>query len=195
MPPVGFTRTDLQEFDWVRAFFGQSSSLVRQTMRADVGNPAWDVRGRPRTVVVDVLSTANRASLAVYPESTLYRLSNTRTSHPLRIDLGRGVTGSLYTSVSDALLLTWTKLVFDWERGDVTQRVTIISVDNHDADAEFPQPTPSMASNLGTAIGTFLRGNAVSVDDDPEYKDLELLTTFGTGLLRQQWRSGDGSAK
>jgi hypothetical protein len=195
MPPVGFTRTDLQEFDWVRAFFGQSSSLVRQTMRADVGNPAWDVRGRPRTVVVDVLSTANRASLAVYPESTLYRLSNTRTSHPLRIDLGRGVTGSLYTSVSDALLLTWTKLVFDWERGDVTQRVTIISVDNHDADAEFPQPTPSMASNLGTAIGTFLRGNAVSVDDDPEYKDLELLTTFGTGLLRQQWRSGDGSAR
>lgn len=186
-PPVGFTRTGTEQFDWVRAFFGTQSSLVRQTMRADDGNPAWDVRSRPRTVVVDVLSTTDRASLAVFPESTLYRLSNTRTSRTLTIDLGRGVTGSLYTSVSDALLLTWTKLVFHWDRGSYTQRVTIISVDNHDEDAAFPQPMPSMTSNLGTSVGAFLRGNAISIDDDPEYKDRDLLGTFGTGLVRQQW--------
>ncbi|QIH98982.1 hypothetical protein BH92_03075 [Rhodococcoides fascians A21d2] len=193
VPPAGFSEIDVQEFDWVRAFFGTRSTLTRQTMRADEGNSAWDLRARPRTVVVDVLSTTNRASLAVYPESTLYRLSNTRTSHPLTIDLGRGVTGSLYTAVSDALLLTWTKLVFHWERGDVIQRVTIISVDNHDEDAVFPQPMPSMASNLGTAVGTFLRGNAISIDDDPEYKDRDLLTTFGTGLVRQQWTPANGA--
>ncbi|RMB77829.1 hypothetical protein AYK61_16550 [Rhodococcus sp. SBT000017] len=194
-PPVGFGRIDLQQFDWVRAFFGTSATLTRQTMRADEGNSAWDMRSRPRTVVVDVLSTTNRASLAVYPESTLYRLTNTRTSQPLTIDLGRGVTGALYTSVSDALLLTWTKLVFHWQRGDVFQRVTVISVDNHDLDAAFPQPMPSMASNLGTAIGTFLRGNAISIDDDPEYKDRELLTTFGTGLVRQQWALANGAPR
>ncbi|MDZ7910550.1 hypothetical protein [Rhodococcus sp. (in: high G+C Gram-positive bacteria)] len=194
-PPVGFGRIDMQQFDWVRAFFGTNATLTRQTMRADEGNSAWDMRSRPRTVVVDVLSTTNRASLAVYPESTLYRLTNTRTSQPLTIDVGRGVTGALYTSVSDALLLTWTKLVFHWQRGDVFQRVTVISVDNHDLDATFPQPMPSMASNLGTAIGTFLRGNAISIDDDPEYKDRELLTTFGTGLVRQQWALANGEPR
>lgn len=191
--PVGFGRTGIQEFDWVRSFFGTKATLIRQTMLADEGNPAWDIRARPRTVVVDVLSTTNKASLAVYPESTLYRLSKTRTSRPLTIELGRGVTGTLYTSVSDALLLTWTKLVFVWKRGDVVQRVTIISVDDHDANADFPQPTPSMASNLGTSIGTFLRGNAISIDDNPEYKDRELLTGFGTGLVRAQWASTNGS--
>lgn len=194
-PPVGFSRTEIQEFDWVRAFFGTQSTLTRQTMRADEGNPAWDLHARPRTVVVDVLSSTNKASLAVYPESTLYRLSNTRTSKSLAIELGHGVTGSLYTSVSDALLLTWTKLVFDWQRGDVVQRVTVISVDNHESDAVFPQPTPSMASNVGTGIGTFLRGNAISIDDDPEYKDLELLSSFGSGLVRQQWSGVNGAAR
>ncbi|CCQ14123.1 Membrane spanning protein [Rhodococcus sp. AW25M09] len=193
LAPVGFSRTGIQEFDWVRSFFGSKATLIRQTMRADEGNSAWDIRARPRTVVVDVLSTTNRASLDVYPESTLYRLSDTRTSRPLTIELGRGITGTMYTSVSDALLLTWTKVVFHWQRGDVVQRVTIISVDNHDADADFPQPMPSMASNLGTAIGTFLRGNAISVDDDPEYKDRELLTSFGTGLVRAQWAPTNGS--
>ncbi|MDV8077176.1 hypothetical protein R4P47_11450 [Rhodococcus sp. IEGM 1370] len=193
VPPVGFSELDIEQFDWVRAFFGTRATLTRQTMRADEGNSAWDLRSRPRTVVVDVLSTTNRASLAVYPESTLYRLTNTRTSQPLTVDLGRGVTGALYTSVSDALLLTWTKLVFQWQRGDVFQRVTVISVDNHDLDAAFPQPMPSMASNLSTAIGTLLRGNAISIDDDPEYKDRELLTTFGTGLVRQQWALADGA--
>ena len=193
--PAGFSSTGIEEFDWVRAFFGTRATLVRQTMRADEGNSAWDVRARPRTVVVDVLSTTNRASLAVYPESTLYRLSDTRTSRSLPVDLGRGVTGSLYTSVSDALLVTWTKLVFVWQRGEFTQRVTIISVDNHDADAVFPQPMPSMASNLGTAIGTFLRGNAISIDGDPEFKDRELLTSFGKGLVREQWDLTNGSRR
>ncbi|MCC8928793.1 hypothetical protein [Rhodococcus sp. I2R] len=185
--PTGWTRTDIEEFDWVRAFFGQSSTLVRERMRADEGNPTWDTHSRPRTVVVDVLSTTNRASLAVYPESTLYQLSGTRTSPKVHVALGHDVTGQLYTSVSEALLLSWTKLVFTWVRGAVTQRVTIISVDNHEDDAEFPQPRPSMTSNLGTSISTFLRGNAITTDANPEYKDFDLLTSFATALVRAQW--------
>lgn len=185
--PVGWTASGDQDLDWVKTFFGRTATLSRHFMRADEGNPAWDVQSRPRTVVVDVLSTVNRASLAVYPESTLYKLANTRTSDPLEVDLGRGVTGQIYTSVSDALLLTWTKLVFTWVRGDVTQRVTVVSVDNHEDDAVFPRPQPSMASNVGTAVATFLRGNTIAVDDDPDYKDRDLLASFGTGLVRAQW--------
>jgi hypothetical protein len=185
--PDGWTQTGTENFDWVRSYFGQKSSLNRQTMRADEGNPAWDLQSRPRTVVVDVLTTTNRASLGVYPESTLYRLSNTRSSEALPVKLGHDVVGSLYTSVSDALLLTWTKLVFTWVRGEFTQRVTVISVDNHDPGADFPQPMPSMASNLGTSLAIFLRGNTIATDDDPDYKDMGLLTTFGTALVAAQW--------
>ena len=185
--PDGWTQTGTEHFDWVKSYFGQRSSLNRQIMRAVEGNPAWDLQSRPRTVVVDVLTTANRASLGVYPESTLYRLSNTRTSDTLPVKLGHDIVGSLYTSVSDGLLLTWTKLVFTWVRGDVTQRVTVISVDNHEPDADFPQPMPSMASNLGTSLAIFLRGNTIATDDDPDYKDLGLLTSFGTELVQAQW--------
>lgn len=185
--PAGWSQTDRQTFDWVRSYFGRTATLTRQTIRADEGNPSWDIESRPRTVVVDVLSTANRASLAVYPESTLYRLTNTRTSATLPVKLGHDVVGELYTSVSDQLLLTWTKLVFTWVRSDVTQRVTVISVDNHEPGAVFPIPTPAMASNLGTSLATFLRGNTIAVDNNPDYKDRELLTAFGIDLVDAQW--------
>ncbi|MDJ0394073.1 hypothetical protein QMK17_12115 [Rhodococcus sp. G-MC3] len=185
--PDGWAQNGVEEFSWAKTYFGRTATLTRQEMRANEGNPAWDIDSRPRTVVVDSLSTVNRASLAVYPESTLYRLGNTRTSNALSVDLGHDVTAALYTSVSDALLLTWTKLVYTWVRGDVTQRVTVISVDNHEADAVFPQPAPSMASNLRTGFATFLRGNAIAVDNNPDYKDRELLTAFGTALVAEQW--------
>lgn len=192
--PAGWSQTSTHDYDWARTYFGRTATLSRQILRADVGDQAYDIRSRPRTVVVDVLSTVNRASLAVYPESTLYRLSNTRTSDALPVDLGRGVTAALYTSVSDALLLTWTKLVFTWVRGDVTQRVTLISVDNHDPGAVFPTPEPAMASNLGVSLATFLRGNTIAVDTDPDYKDRTLLTDVGTDLVAAQWPSPGGTA-
>lgn len=185
--PAGWAQTDRETFDWVKSYFGRTSTLTRQVLRADEGNVQWDILSRPRTVVVDVLSTANHASLEVYPESTVYPLSDTRTSRALPLTLGHGVVGSVYTSVSDALLLTWTKLVFTWERGDVTQRITVIGVDNHEPGATFPEPTPSMASNLGTSLATFLRGNTIATDNAPEYKDLDLLSAFGTALVDAQW--------
>jgi hypothetical protein len=187
LAPSGWSSTGVETYPWVRAFFGRSSTLTRQVLRADEGNPDWDIRSRPRTVVVDSLSTTNRASLVVYPESTLYRLTDTRTSEPLSVRLGHDVVGSLYTSVDDKLLLTWTKLVFEWELSGVTQRVTVISVDDHDDGATFPVLAPSMASNLGSSISTFLRGNNIASNDDPDYKDLSLLTAVGTALVSAQW--------
>ncbi|WP_027507154.1 hypothetical protein [Rhodococcus sp. UNC23MFCrub1.1] len=185
--PVGWRQIQDETFPWVRSFFGQGATLTRQEWQAAAVNPAWDGKGRPRTVMVDTLGTTNGASLGVYPERTLYRLSSTRTSPSLRIDLGRDITGSLYTSVDDALLLTWTKLVFEWVRGPVFQRVTVVSVDNHDPDAQFPIPEPSMASNLSALAAVFLRGNTVVGDDRPDYADADLLTTVGRDLVAAQW--------
>jgi hypothetical protein len=190
--PSGWEQVGIEEYDWVRSFFGRDAGLVRQTMLANVGSPDWDARSRPRRLVVDTLTTTNAATLGLYPEATLYRLANTRTSRTLELKLGHGVTGSLYTSVNDDLLLTWTKLVFTWVRDNATQRVTVISVDNHDPDAQFPVAAPSMASNLGTSIGVFLRGNHIAANENPDYKDLDLLTEFGTRLVSAQFqRAGD----
>lgn len=65
--------------------------------------------------------------------------------------------------------------------------MTVISVDNHEPGAVFPIPTPAMASNLGTSLATFLRGNTIAVDNNPDYKDRELLTDFGIDLVDAQW--------
>ncbi|MBJ8346876.1 hypothetical protein [Antrihabitans sp. YC2-6] len=192
--PSGWEQVGIEDYEWVRSFFGRDATLVRQTVLADTGNPDWDARARPRRLVVDTLTTTNAATLGLYPEATLYRLANTRTSRTLELRLGHGVTGSLYTSVNDDLLLTWTKLVFTWVRDDATQRVTVISVDNHEPDAQFPVAAPSMASNLGTSIGVFLRGNHIASNENPDYKDLALLTDFGTRLVSAQFlRAGYAS--
>ncbi|MBM7416232.1 MULTISPECIES: hypothetical protein [Nocardiaceae] len=193
--PTGWRLLDDETYPWVRSYFGQRSSLVRQELQAAVANPEWDVRGRPRTVVVDTLTTTNAASLAVYPERTLYRLASTRSSPELPVELGHGVTASLHTSVDDTLLLTWTKLVFDWVRDGVFQRITIISVDNHEPGAEFPEPTPSMASNLSSVFAVFLRGNTVVGDDDPDFDDRGLLASVGASLVDAQFPAGMEDAR
>lgn len=187
--PAGWTLDSVQEFDWVASYFGSTASLIRQTVTATEPNPAWDADDRPRTLVVDTLDTASVASLGVYPESTMYKLTNTRTSPVVEVDLGHGVVAEMHTSVNEAILVTWTKLVFTWQRGDVAERVTIIAVDNHQPDAVFPEPSPSMASNLGTLFAVFLRGNQIVQDADPDYKDRDLLTAFGTALVDTQMGS------
>lgn len=192
--PTGWRQIDDESYSWVRSYFGSRSSLVRQEWQAATANPDWDSRNRPRTVVVDTLTTTNAASLAIYPERTLYRLVNTRTSTSLPVTLGRGVTASLYTSVNDALLLTWTKLVFDWVRDGAFQRVTIISVDNHEPDADFPVPTPSMASNMSSVLSVFLRGNTIVADDDPDFDDRDMLASVGSALVSAQFPAGTGGA-
>ncbi|MFC7959283.1 hypothetical protein [Rhodococcoides kroppenstedtii] len=185
--PVGWREIESRSYPWVRSFFGPGATLVRQEWQAAVVEPAWDDKGRARTVVVDTLGTTNGASLGVYPERTLYRLASTRTSPSLPVDLGHGVTGSLYTSVDDGLLLTWTKLVFAWARDGTYQRVTVIAVDDHEPTARFPEPEPSMASNMSALVAVFLRGNTVVGDDRPDYDDRDLLESVGRSLVAAQW--------
>ncbi|MDX5452302.1 MAG: hypothetical protein LPK27_06045, partial [Rhodococcus sp. (in: high G+C Gram-positive bacteria)] len=74
-------------------------------------------------------------------------------------------------------------------RGDaLAQRVSLLTVDNHELDAPFPQPTPNMASNARALRSVFLRGRASVEDSDPEYKDLDMLTEVGRELVEAQWR-------
>ncbi|MGV0642568.1 hypothetical protein ABQE44_04100 [Mycolicibacterium sp. XJ2546] len=185
--PPGWTSTGYENFDWVHRFYGGGTVLTRQRMTASTGDPRFDKYARPRTLVVDSIVTARPFAFEIYPMRVLYELAEARLSPAERIDLGSGVTGSLYSVVDDKLLITWTGLTFGWRDSQVGQRITVFAVDNHEPDALFPTPSDSMASTLRTLITMLFRGNAVLSDDSPGFKDSDLLTEFGRALVAAQF--------
>ena len=187
--PAGWSQLSTEEFDWPRRYFGSTSTLTRQTIRADTPNPAWDALMRPRTVQMDVLQVRRPTTLAVYPSSSTYELQNARVSPTVQVELTRGVTAEMYTIVDDNLLLTWSNLNFIWTRGDgAAQRVSLITVDNHEPDAYFPEPSPSMASNGSNTLALLLRGKSSTEDNESQYKDLGMLEAVGRLIVEaQQW--------
>ncbi|QNG20193.1 hypothetical protein G4H71_13435 [Rhodococcus triatomae] len=188
--PSGWSETALTEYDWQRSYFGRESTLNRQTIRTDRPHPDWDDQNRPRIVQIDTLTTEHPSRVRALPAHDMYRLDNARASDRIPVDIGRGITALFVTVIDDSLLLTWSRLQFEWSRGDGTyQRVILISVDNHNADAYFPQPTPSMLVNLGTAAQILLRGASAVTDENPEYKDRGMLETLGRQLVEaQSWQ-------
>ncbi|MEV0360589.1 hypothetical protein AB0H71_31490 [Nocardia sp. NPDC050697] len=187
--PDGWDQTGFARLDWAPQFFGTDATLVRQVVTADRVVDAWDTKGRRRTLVVDTLNTDDVFNLQVYPGQTLYSTIYARRSDPLTIELAPGLTGRIYTIVDENLFLTWTYLSFIWHRGAVVESVRVIAVDNHEPDAPFPEPTPNMGSIAAQTFTIMMRGNAVAVDDKPEYKDVDLLTTFGRALVAEQWEA------
>lgn len=186
--PAGWTQTGFEKVAWADQYFGKDAEIVRQTWTADEVNPAWDDKGRRRTVVVDSLLTHDPEALNVYPGETLYSTISGRRSPTVRVDLGSGITGLLYTIVDQDLFLTWTKLNFEWTRGDgIVQVVNLISVDNHEPDAQFPELNPQAVSVLSQTVNVLLRGNAIEEDANPEYKDEDMLTTLGRDVIATQW--------
>ncbi|WP_424808305.1 hypothetical protein [Rhodococcus sp. 27YEA15] len=185
--PAGWHQLALVRYDWPKRYFGSTSALSRQTIRADTPNPAWDSQMRPRTVQMDVVQVRRPSTLAVYPSSSTYELQNSRVSPTIEVELTRGVIAQMYTIVDDSLLLTWTNLNFVWVRGDnVAQRVSLITVDNHEPDAHFPQPKPSMASNASNTLAVLLRGRTSTVDNESQYKDQAMLQSLGRHIVEAQ---------
>ncbi|TQF69228.1 DUF2339 domain-containing protein [Rhodococcus spelaei] len=187
--PSGWTQTEIEKIDWAPKFFGSDATLTRQMLQADEVNPAWDTKNRVRSVVVDNLRTREPSTLAVYPGETLYSTLGSRRSETIDVDLGHDVIGRLYTVVDEELFLTWTKLQFIWQRGDMTQLVNLLSVDNHDPGANFPQLSPEMGSIAGQSLNVLLRGNAIQVDQNPRFKDVNLLSSLGHALVEKQWEA------
>ncbi|MFC9768911.1 hypothetical protein [Rhodococcus jostii] len=191
--PAGWTQLAISDYQWPQRYFGPESQLSRQTLRADEPRPGWDQHDRLRTVQVDALTVANPAALEVYPGRTFYPLQNARVSPATAVDVGRGVTAEMYTVVDDTLLLTWSNLSFIWTRGpDIAQRVTLISVDNHDPGAYFPEPSPPMASNAANTLTVLFRGTLAVTDTSPNDQDQDLLTTLARDLVITQYQPGPG---
>jgi xanthosine utilization system XapX-like protein len=185
-PPAGWHITETADYPWVKRLHGRIAHLTRQRMVANVGNPQWDKLSRPRTVVVDNVVSDRPFSFNVYPVKVLYDVSATRLSKPRRVDLGYGVVGEAVSVVDDHLLVTWNMLQWTWRNDVRAQRVLLISVDNHDDSAPFPNPSGALLPTLSTLFTVLFRGNSAVDDRNPTFKDIDLLTTFGRGLVRAQ---------
>ena len=184
--PAGWRDTATENYPWVTRLHGPAATLTRQRMVAEAGNPAWDKLSRPRTVVVDNVITDRPFSFNVYPAKVLYDITATRLSQPRRVELGYGVTGELISGVDDHLLVTWNMLQWTWRNETRAQRVLIFTVDNHEDDAPFPEPSGALLPTLNTLVTVLFRGNSAVDDTNPEFKDADLLTVFGRGLVASQ---------
>jgi hypothetical protein len=185
-PPAGWRIADTADYPWVKRLYGRISHLTRQRMVADVGNAQWDKLSRPRTVMVDNVATDRPFSFNVYPAKVLYDVTATRLSKPRRVDLGYGVVGEAVSVVDDHLLVTWNMLQWTWRNDARAQRILLISVDNHEDSAPFPAPSGALAPTLSTLFTVLFRGNSAVDDTKPAFKDIDLLTTFGRGMVRAQ---------
>ncbi|MEV5646732.1 hypothetical protein AB0L57_00645 [Nocardia sp. NPDC052254] len=188
--PPGWTQLSTTPYDWAQHYFSsRTSTLVRQTIRTTTADPRWDSLGRKRTAQIDVLTVGNPVALEVTPVRMSYDLSHGRVSATVPVDIGRGITAHMSTVVDDNLLLTWTNLSFEWDRGDKrVQRITIVTVDNHEPDAYFPEPVPSPIGNIGDFLQLLFRGVAAVSDTRSEFKDSDLVQTLARQLVEvQKW--------
>lgn len=186
LAPEGWQVTRTEDYPWVKRLHGSQADLTRQRMVADAGNLKWDKLSRPRTVVVDNVMTDRPFSFYVYPAKVLYDVTATRLSQVRRVDLGYGVTGELMSGVDDHELVTWNMMQWTWRNGARAQRVLVFTVDNHEDDAPFPQPSGALLPTLNTLVTVLFRGNSAVDDDHPEFKDADLLTVFSRDLVSAQ---------
>jgi hypothetical protein len=185
--PPGWHQTGVEEFPEVAArLYGTGSRMIRQQITADVGNPNWDKLSAPRTVIMDTITTDHPYTFQVYPSLVIYNLPRTRLSAPRAVDLGRGVRAQLVSGTDDKLLVTWNVLQWTWKNGPAAQRVLLLSVDNHDDGAPFPQPGHSLPTVLNSLFVVLFRGNAAVENREPEFKDADMLTEVGTAFVNAQ---------
>jgi hypothetical protein len=191
--PPGWHTTSEQTYEWMHRLYGPGADLIRQEMTADTGNPQWDKQGRPRTVMVDNITSARPFSFDVMPARTLYDVAASRVSAPRLVNLGSGVTGQMVSVVDDKLLVSWNALQFAWGDRRIAQRVNLFVVDNHEPGAPFPKPSGGLLPTLGTFLTILLRGNAADTDRAPTFKDADVLTKFGRALVAAQGNPAGGT--
>lgn len=185
VPPT-WVSGQVSEYDWVSRLYGRDSTMVVQDLRQARGSIAYDKFARPRKVVANSIETRFAESLEVYPAMFVYDLVGNRFSKSVPISLPHGVTGYLQTVVNDSNYLTYNRIYWDWTNGTTTQQVTLLSVDNHDDDAPFPSPDMTVARNMNSFFTVLARGNSVTVDLDPQFKDKDLLVECATDLINAQ---------
>lgn len=190
--PAGWRLESAETYGWVSRLYGPRASLTRDYLVQNAGSPLWDNESRPRRIVVDSIVTDRPGSLAVYPPSFVYRTSKFRTSNPQLIDLPAGLTGKLRTVIDDEHFLTYNLLSWIWRDSRLTERVTLMSVDDHRPTAVFLRPESSLGGNVAAMFTILFRGNAVTQDSAPQFKDRALLLGLADQIIAAQTDSPPG---
>ncbi|MDH6244792.1 hypothetical protein [Mycobacterium sp. OTB74] len=189
--PSGWAVTKVEtNVDDVRRYYGEDAVLVRQRMTALSGDARFDKFARPRTLMVDSIVSSLPYSFDAYTGRVLYDTTGARLSRSQPVDLGHGVHGRILSVIDDRLLVTWDVLRFAWGDDEQDQIVGVFAVDNHENDAPFPDPRSGLVSTLRDLFTVLFRGNAVTEQNRPTFKDAELLTEFGRQLVAAQFEHG-----
>ncbi|MEE4025862.1 hypothetical protein V1Y59_22450 [Gordonia sp. PKS22-38] len=184
--PSGWVAGEYRQYEWVSRLYGRGAVMGGQDLYQSRGSYEFDKFARPRKVVVNSIESSRPVTFEVYPIIFVYDLVGDRFSELEEVELPHGVTGFLQTVVDDANYLTYNRIGWEWSNGETTARVTITSVDNHEADAPFPSPEPTVARNMNTFLTVLFRGNSVISDLEPQFKDRDLLVDCATDLINAQ---------
>lgn len=188
--PADWEVTAGTQYEWASAYFGPDSSLVRQTLTAREYNPDWDPDGFKRTVVVDSLRATDANQARTFGDEAIYSTLTGRRSADRDIDLGYGIWGRAYTVLDEAAFLSYTKLVFEWQREDgISEKIVVIAVDDHRPEATFPELAPSATRMFVQALTILLRGNEVTIDTETKYKDLDLVSKVARDIVAEEEES------
>ena len=196
-PPSGWQVHDTKEYPWVNRLFGHGATGVRQKMVAEVGDERFDKFGRPRTVMVDALTTYWPFSLNVYPARIVYHVEGIRLSAIRPVDLGYGVKADIVSVIDDNLLVTWDAIQWTWTNGPVAQRVSVIAVDNHEDEAPFPEPRGGFGTTFNSMLNVLFRGNSRPTAQTRTSRTTSCSPSSRTGWRPNSNRSGssrDGGA-
>jgi hypothetical protein len=199
VPPHWTTETTADFTGGPSRYFGYRATWDRYVVRvvgSAAGPYAVDGGGLAREMVIDVLTTERARTLRIYPVVTTYPMGTLQLIPAAQVDLGHGVTGELYGAVDDRRRLTWTLLTFTWtvptslvrsepdpdDPAVLSQRITLMTVDDHRPGAPFPEPSNALVSSVRAAIVGVLRGSR-STQSSAGPKDVELLLHAGRQLV------------
>ncbi|WP_333619607.1 hypothetical protein [Dietzia sp.] len=176
------------DLPWAPSMFGPGATIHEQLLRSTTPRRDWDEKERPRMVAAYTISAHKPGIFDVYPVEMTFDTRRSRTSAAEPIALPHGVTARFRTVVDDTTYLTWSILSFLWSRSDgTTQRIMLLSIDNHDFDAVFPRPMPGTLSTAERLASILLRGNSSVSDEFSERKDVDMLTELGGDIVEAQW--------
>lgn len=174
--------------EWAPSMFGPGATMNEQLLRSGEPRSDWDEKSRPRMVMAYTITANSRGIFGVFPVEMTFDTRRSRTSPAEFVELPHGIKARFRTVVDDSTYLTWSILSFLWCRTDgTTQRIMLLSIDNHDYDASFPQPRPSTLSTAERLASILMRGNSAVTDEFSERKDLDMLSELGGDIVEAQW--------
>jgi hypothetical protein len=196
----GWTATGRRTAKDQQRYFGRNSTWQRISLRQDAGATPG---AAGRDIVVDVISTPRPQVLDLYPVVTTYPMGTLSSTPDAEVDLGHGVRGQVFRARDPHRGIGYTLLTFSWKlpvdialtggytgpSAQLTQRVTLIAVDDHSDDAAFPTP--------GNATLDGIRAAFASLGHEPEVRagarlqsDEQLLDDAARALVHERLTSG-----